>query len=468
MRRPLRPSRISVQLIGLFIATLLVAQAISFATMMATPPPRPPVYRIGEVAAALRGGPLADRFGRTLLRSRPRDLPPDLRRSAPDREHLAGLLAAELGQPAGAVRLTEAPPPPEWRLIRWLRPKPPEGFMSAAGRRELRRPRPGGEAIVGGFVAAVRQADGAWLVVRSPPEPFPSEWQVRILMCLAAGLLIAAPAGYLFARRITAPLKRFTEAAEALGRDPHHPLMTLSGPAEIGAAAQAFNEMQVRLRRYIDDRTGMVGAISHDLRTPLARIRFKLESATPAVRESILRDVGQMEEMIGAVLAFIREEGAPRTRERFDLLSLLECVVDDAAMVGGDAQLVEGEPVAIEGDPVGIRRLFGNLVDNALKYGGEARVRLSSQGALARVEVIDPGGGLEPAELARVFLPFYRTDASRNLDKAGVGLGLTIARSTARAHGGDVELVSDNETTRAIVTLPLAVAPHLAHAEQAA
>jgi signal transduction histidine kinase len=287
-------------------------------------------------------------------------------------------------------------------------------------------------------------------------------------MCLAAGLLIAAPAGYLFARRITAPLKRFTEAAEALGRDPHHPLMTLTGPAEIGAAAHAFNEMQVRLRRYIDDRTGMVSAISHDLRTPLARIRFKLESATPAVRESILRDVGQMEEMIGAVLAFIRDEGAPRTRERFDLLSLLECVVDDAAMVGGDAQLVEGEPMAIEGDPVGIRRLFGNLADNALKYGGEARVRLRSEGALAWVEVTDPGGGLDPAELARVFLPFYRTDASRNLDKAGVGLGLTIARSTARAHGGDVELVSDRDATRAIVTLPLAAAPHLATAEQAA
>src|SRR5207302_10376935 len=100
----------------------------------------------------------------------------------------------------------------------------------------------GGDSIVGGFTAAVRQPDGSWLVVRSPPEPIPTEWQMRILLCLLAGLFIVAPAGYLFARRITAPLKRFTEAAEALGRDPHRPLMTLTGPAEIGAAARAFNE----------------------------------------------------------------------------------------------------------------------------------------------------------------------------------------------------------------------------------
>jgi signal transduction histidine kinase len=192
-----------------------------------------------------------------------------------------------------------------------------------------------------------------------------------------------------------------------------------------------------------------------------------MESAPPPLRQSVLRDIDQMEQMIGAVLAFIRDEGTPRMRERFDLLSLLECVVDDAALLGADVQLVSGEPMTIDGDPVGVQRLFGNLVDNAVKYGREARVSLRAADGLAIVEVADRGGGLSPDELNLVFQPFYRTDASRNLDKAGVGLGLTIARTTARAHGGDVELASSAEGVRAIVTLPLAEAAASANARVA-
>jgi signal transduction histidine kinase len=212
--------------------------------------------------------------------------------------------------------------------------------------------------------------------------------------------------------------------------------------------------MQVRLRRYIDDRTAMVGAISHDLRTPLARIRFKVESAPPVLRESVLRDVAQMEQMIGAVLAFIRDEGAPRQREAFDLLSLLECVVDDAAGLGRDVELVGGAPVIVDGDPVGLRRLFDNLIDNAVKYGDEARVSLAEIDGAAVVEIADRGPGVAAEDLARVFQPFFRTDRSRNLDNAGVGLGLPIARATARAHGGDVELVHGETGMVAVVTLP--------------
>jgi len=160
--------------------------------------------------------------------------------------------------------------------------------------------------------------------------------------------------------------------------------------------------------------------------------------------------------MIGGVLAFIRDESAPRRRERLDLLSLIECVVDDAALVGGDAEIVQGQPVIVDGDPVALQRLFANLVDNALKYGGEARVRVGQQGATAVVMIADNGPGMTPDELQRAFQPFYRADASRNLDTAGVGLGLPIARSTARAHGGDVELTADASGATATVTLPVA------------
>jgi len=310
--------------------------------------------------------------------------------------------------------------------------------------------------IFGDFSAAARQPDGRWVVVRSSPEPFPTDWQKRTLLLLLGAFVIVAPAGLLFARRITAPLKRFSDAAERLGRDPHAEPVTLSGPAEIGVAAEAFNNMQARLRRYIDDRTAMVGAISHDLRTPLARIRFKLEGADARLRDSVLGDVGQMEQMINGVLAFIRDESTPRHRERLDLLSLLEVVADDAAMVGHDVELVRSEPVTVDGDAVALQRLFVNLVDNAVKYGGQARISLQRADGHAVVEITDAGPGLSPEELARVFEPFYRADPSRNVDAGGIGLGLPIARSAARAHGGDVELTQADKGLTARVTLPVA------------
>jgi signal transduction histidine kinase len=317
----------------------------------------------------------------------------------------------------------------------------------------IRGPR---EMVLGDFTAAVRQADGRWVVVRSSPEPFPTDWQKRTLLLLLAGFAVVAPAGFLFARRITAPLKRFSEAAERLGRDPHAPQMTLKGPAEIGAAAEAFNDMQGRLKRYIDDRTAMVGAISHDLRTPLARIRFKMEAAPRPLKDTVLSDIAQMEQMIQGVLTFIRNESTPRHRERLDLLSLVECVVDDAAMVGGDVEIFDSVPVTVDGDAAALQRLFVNLVDNAVKYGGQARIRVGHEDGQAVVEIDDAGGGLSADDLERVFQPFYRADASRNLDAGGIGLGLPIARSTARAHGGDVELIAAERGLRAKVTLPVA------------
>jgi len=470
---------ISLQLVALLLASLMVAQAISFGVIVLLPPPRPPIYRVGDVAAAIRGGALRIRFGRPLIRTSARTLPPEL--VAPHREHERTLaaLARTLGAPEARVRLEEQNPSPVWRIRRALTGAPPprgrdrggpmggspfeiDRTSEAIAPGAIRRRVPGGPEmpIFGDFAAALQADDGAWTVVRSTPEPFPSAWQMEASAWLLGGFLLVGSAGYLFSRRISAPLRRFAEAAERLGRDPQAPQMALKGPAEIGTAAQAFNEMQERLKRYINDRTAMVGAISHDLRTPLARIRFKLESAPEKLRESVLSDVEQMEQMIGGVLAFIRDEGQPRRRERLDLLSLIECVADDAAMVGAQVEIVDGGPVTVDGDPVALQRLFSNLVDNAVKYGGDAKIEVRREGGLAVVAISDRGPGLAAHELGRVFQPFYRTDVSRNLDKGGVGLGLPIARSTARAHGGDVELTSNAGGqaggVTAIVTLPVA------------
>jgi two-component system OmpR family sensor kinase len=485
-RRPWPRAPISLQLVTLLLASLLVAQAISFGIIILIPPPRPPVYRVSDVAAAIRGGPLKTRFGHPMLRTTAARLPAEL--VSPHREHQRTLtaLARTLGEPESRVRLEEENASPIWRLRRAVtgrRPQGPDrgGPMGGSPFEIDRGPPPdpsvvdpstptpawarGGSRrflggaelpIFGDFAAALQRPDGSWTVVRSTPDPFPSAWQMQASGWLLAGFLLVGSAGYLFSRRISAPLRRFAEAAETLGRDPHAPQMALKGPAEVGTAAQAFNEMQARLKRYINDRTAMVGAISHDLRTPLARIRFKLEAAPPKVKAAVLADVEQMEQMIGGVLAFIRDEGAPRRREKLDLLSLIECVADDAAMVGGQVEIVDGAPVTVDGDPVALQRLFSNLVDNALKYGGQANITVRLDSGAAVVEIADPGPGLSPDELGRVFQPFYRTDASRNLDTGGVGLGLPIARSTARAHGGDVELMSRSGVTTAIVTLPAA------------
>ncbi len=500
-RRPWPRAPISLQLVILLSVSLLVSQAISFGVILLIPPPRPPVYRVADVAAAIQGGPLKTRFGRPMERTTAKTLPPDL--VAPHKEHQRTLaaLARALGEPEARVRLEEQNASPLRRLRRIITGAPPPrgrdhgGPMGASAfemdragpparrnsppsttaqgsttilvppdideprspwpRTGWRRLRGGSELpIFGDFSAAFEQDNGTWTVVHSTPEPFPSAWQMQASGWLLGGFLLVGSAGYLFSRRISAPLRRFADAAEALGRDPHAPQMTLKGPAEVGTAARAFNEMQARVKRHINDRTAMVGAISHDLRTPLARIRFKLEAAPPGLRAAVLSDVEQMEKMIGGVLAFIRDENAPRRRERLDLLSLIECVADDASLVGGQVEIGDCAPVTVNGDPVALQRLFSNLVDNALKYGGDARITVGLDGGSAVVRISDSGPGLSADELSRVFQPFYRTDASRNLDSGGVGLGLPIARSTARAHGGDVELTSQPSGATAIVTLP--------------
>jgi len=266
-------------------------------------------------------------------------------------------------------------------------------------------------------------------------------------------LVLVAPLGWLFARRITAPLRHFAEAADQLGRDPTAPVQVGVGGAELGRAARAFNLMQARLRRYVDDRTAMIGAISHDLRTPLARMRFRAERTPSDVRSGFERDIEQMDAMIESVLAFMRDRAESGIRQRVDLRSVLEVAVDDAIEAGGTVELEPGDQAEAEVDLLGIQRAFANLLDNALKYGDRAVVRLRLDAGEAVVEVSDFGPGLQPDELDRVFRPFYRTSTARAGQTGGVGLGLATVRSIVRAHGGDIRLSSNNGLT-AEVRLP--------------
>lgn len=311
--------------------------------------------------------------------------------------------------------------------------------------------------VEGDFIAAVYTPEGSWVVVQPVPESFPNAWQRRVLLWFLIAAAIVAPAGWLFSRRLVRPIAGFARAADQLGRDPAAPVLALEGPAEIGRAAQAFNRMQARLRSFVDDRTVMIGAISHDLRTPLTRLRFRIEDVPDDVRTGMLEDVQEMELMIGSVLSFIRDASVVSARERMDLSSLVEDVVEQAVFVGKNVQLRRVESAQVEVDPIGMRRVLDNLIENAVKYGHLARVRLFTDGHDAVVEIGDRGPGLPASEIEQVFKPFYRTAQARSSRAAGSGLGLAVCRSIARAHGGDVVLRSGSHGLVAQVRVPLAL-----------
>jgi two-component system OmpR family sensor kinase len=478
---------IAAQIVALMVAGLIAGQAVNLLIVLLMPAQHPPLYRVDEIAAALQGTSLQPRFGRPLIRQVSAQPPSDEERLGRSPDRARRELATVLALPETSVRLSMIGPPAWTMAVHGMVPTAggPHGYAHHAMMMDDRRggpmmdepppdgahppgmpppdepvggrpwATPGQRPIFGAFVAAAQQPGGSWVIVRPQPEPFPNAWHQRLILWFLGCIAVMAPAAYLFARRVTAPIANFAEAADRLGRDPKAPLIELRGPAELGAAVRAFNDMQVRLKRYVEDRTAMVGAISHDLRTPLTRIRFKMEGASDALRTSVIGDVEQMEAMITAVLAFIRDASEPRHRERLDLLSLLECAVDDAALVGLEASLVDGEPLTVNADALGLRRLFDNLIDNAVKYGGRARVSLAREGDEAVVRIADEGPGLADADLERAFEPFYRTEPSRNRDSGGIGLGLSVARSVARAHGGDVVLQPGQGGLVAVVRLPL-------------
>ena len=464
---------IAAQIVALLIGGVVLGQIMTLVIVLLVPPPRPDVYRLTEIAAALNGQVVHPKNGRELVRSVGAP-PPTLDSMNHHGGHFANLtrlaLAGILGAPADRVWFGvdhSSHPPWEWAVLGAPVRPPLQGRRTSPG--EGRRlfgepPMTMGQAdrnplVFDDFTAALEQSPGQWIIVSPKPDPFPFVWQARIVAWFMVCLAVFGPAGYLFARRFVSPITAFAEAADRLGRDPRASLVELSGPAEIGVAARAFNEMQARLKRYVDDRTTMIGAISHDLRTPLTRIRFKMEGAPKDLRATVGADIDQMEAMISAALAFVHDASRPHERETLDLLSVLECVVDDAKSGGGDVALLDAEPLAIDGDALSLQRLFANLVDNAVKYGHEARVGLGAEDGEAVVKIIDAGPGLPQAELERVFEPFYRTEPSRNRDTGGIGLGLAVARSVARAHGGDVSLRSGATGLTAEVRLPLARPP---------
>jgi two-component system, OmpR family, sensor kinase len=224
------------------------------------------------------------------------------------------------------------------------------------------------------------------------------------------------------------------------------------------SAAAAFNLMQERLNRYVSNRTTMIGAIAHDLRTPLTRLRFRIEAAPDELKAKLAADLDEMEAMVSSTLAFVQDATRPVERTKLEISSLVETVLDEAAETGADASIERADRAVVDGDPIALKRLVTNLVDNALKFGSNARGRVFSEGGMAVVEIDDNGPGVPEGEIERAFEPFHRLESSRSRETGGAGLGLAVVRAIARGHGGEVTLHNRPEGgLRARVAIPLAL-----------
>jgi signal transduction histidine kinase len=234
------------------------------------------------------------------------------------------------------------------------------------------------------------------------------------------------------------------------------------GPTEVATAARAFNTMAERIRRFVSDRTQMLAAIGHDLRTPITRLRLRAEFLEDEeLRKKMLADLAEMEAMVTTTLTFARDDAATEPSVPLDLAALCRTVLDEAQDAHPDVEesafTYRGpERLTVHARPVALKRALANLVGNALAYGGAARVKLDPPaGGIARLEVQDDGPGVPETELEAVFAPFRRLEGSRNRETGGVGLGLPIARNILRAHGGDVVLRNKpGGGLSALVTLP--------------
>jgi two-component system, OmpR family, sensor kinase len=420
------------QLLALIGLSLILSQALILLLFVALPPPVNDFYRLSEVVQTFRGEAANFNDRRPLGLSTAEEPP-----VRPMRGRWAPILRAEL---AKALRVS-----PRSVVVGGVQQGPFDDRRVYHVVRS-RMARSGGERdeafMIAPFKVGVQQPDGTWFIVQPEPGIGLSPLQRRVALWFLLATLVTAPFAYLVARRLSAPIRVFAQAAERLGRDPRAPPVALKGTAEIKAAARAFNEMQERLRRYVEDRTAMMGAIAHDLRTPLTRLRFRIENAPEELRAKMAADIDQMEEMISAALTFVRDASQGGERTPLELSSLLESLCDEMAETGQDTEVARSDKVVVEGDPLALRRLFANLLENAVKFGTRARVRVFREGPSAIVEIDDDGPGIPTAELDRVFEPFYRREPSRNRQTGGIGLGLATVRSVARGHGGDVVLAN--------------------------
>lgn len=433
------PSSLFTRIVALVLATVAVAQLINLLLLasLSQAPSRSITVRTLAIAIEARNNP--NFLYRTIPAQPNRD-----QDDGPAADMVAEELARELGRAPEAI-VVDLGQVQNGKLVQVFDRRPGRDAEPKM-------------ALLGHFRVAVQEeAPGrGWLLVEPRDRGLFDSRERRFLLLFLLSVLAMLPAAWAFARRLALPFEQLADAAERLGRDPNAPPPSIEGPAEVGRAADAFRQMQARLQAYVADRTKMLGAIAHDMRTPLTRLAFRLESVEGPKRAAMAADIAEMEAMVAATMGLVRAEAQPADRQRLELGSLVEKVADDMALIGRPVTAIADDSLVLDGDPAALRRLFTNLFENGVSYGKRVSARAWRDGDMAVVDIDDEGPGLPPGEAERVFEPFYRLETSRNRETGGIGLGLSLVRSTARAHGGDVVLMNRPEGgLRARVTLPL-------------
>lgn len=293
------------------------------------------------------------------------------------------------------------------------------------------------------FDVLARLDDGSWArFVLEEPRRLP-RWPRRVVQNLAVMLIVVAILTFIVVRWVTRPLKGLAAAADELGRDIDRPPIPETGPQEVRRAARAFNTMQERLGRYVQTRTAILAAMSHDLKTPITRLRLRAELLEDTVlREKFLRDLDEMQRMVGTTLDYMRGLDDREPLSAIDVDALVEALRADAEELGQPVKVTGSAQTPFAGKPLGLRRILRNLLDNALLYARDVEIFVEDRPDRLTIAVRDRGPGVPGELLDKVFEPFHRLEGSRNQRTGGTGLGLSIARNLAQAMGGDVTLVN--------------------------
>lgn len=305
----------------------------------------------------------------------------------------------------------------------------------------------------------LKLADGQWLESRHWATMLPAHWSRVLTFSLLVGMLPTALIALLFGRRIMRPLRLLTEASRRVSRGEQVVLPRPDGLSGVREITQAFNDMQENLVRFVNGRTQMIAAIGHDLRTPLTSLRIRVELVDDAeLREAMIQTLEEMSVMVEETLQFARDDALQEATQDVRIGELVGDVVDSQRIQGRNVAWTAHVDAATcyRCRPVHLKRALNNLIDNAARYGAVCvTVLADTLGQTLRIEVDDSGPGIAPEHLGRVFEPFARLDAARSMDAGGLGLGLAIARSCIRAHGGDVTLQNRREGgLRAVIELP--------------
>ncbi len=293
----------------------------------------------------------------------------------------------------------------------------------------------------GHYSLLVQLTDGSWLMFSIPSRSWGlGQWQRNLILILLV-LLSTALVALIATRHLARPLQQFAEGARRFGVDFRAPPIEPIGPKEIRQAILAFNAMQAQLQHFIKDRTQMLAAISHDLRTPLTRMRLRGEFIDdPDQQQRLFRDVDEMQAMINSSLEFFRDDARLEQATQFDLAELLQTLIDDYRDQAIDIAFSGPAHLVYFGRPLGLKRVVTNLLDNAIKYACEPAIELSGDDEQVTVVILDRGPGIPVESQEQVFVPFYRLEGSRNKNTGGVGLGLSAARAIVLEHGGSLTL----------------------------